>query len=133
MAVYACPAVCFARHGTPETPGALIGHEAVTYTRDNGGEAFTFRRDTAETSVNLAGRVRVSATEGLRAAVFAGIGLTVASEFAFSPELKSGEVVAVLQEWALPPISLSAVYPTGRLAGSKARAVVSFVEACLKS
>jgi DNA-binding transcriptional LysR family regulator len=40
--------------------------------------------------------------------------------------------VAVLQEWTLPPISLSAVYPIGRLASSKARAFVSFVEAYLK-
>jgi DNA-binding transcriptional LysR family regulator len=77
----------FERCGKPETPGELIGHQAVIYTRDNGGEAFTFRRGTEQTSIGLSGRVRISATEGLRAAVFAGVGLTVASEFAFSPEL----------------------------------------------
>jgi hypothetical protein len=33
-----------------------------------------------------------------------------------------------LEDWALPPTNLSAVYPTGRLASSKARAFVSFVE-----
>jgi DNA-binding transcriptional LysR family regulator len=129
--VMATPAY-FERQGTPEAPGDLIGHQAVIYTRDNGGEAFTFKRGTAETSLSLAGRVRVSATEGLRAAVLSGIGLTVGSEFAFSPELKSGQVVSVLEDWKLPPISLSAVYPTGRMAGSKARAFVSFVEDCLK-
>jgi DNA-binding transcriptional LysR family regulator len=64
--------------------------------------------------------------------VIAGAGFTVASEFAFSPELKSGEVVSVLEDWVLPPISLSAVYPTGRMASTKARAFVSFVEQCLK-
>jgi hypothetical protein len=31
----------------------------------------------------------------------------------------------------LPPTSLSAVFPTGRLASTKARAFVSFVERCL--
>jgi DNA-binding transcriptional LysR family regulator len=122
----------FERRGKPEAPGDLIGHQAVIYTRDNGGEAFTFKRGTAETSISLAGRVRVSATEGLRAAVISGIGLTVASEFAFSPELKSGEVMSALEDWILPPIILSAVYPTGRMASSKARAFVSFVEECLK-
>jgi DNA-binding transcriptional LysR family regulator len=73
-----------------------------------------------------------AATEGLRAAVLAGLGLTVASEFVFSPELKRGTVVTALDDWTLPAISLSAVYPTGRMASSKARAFVSFVEECLK-
>ncbi len=122
----------FARHGRPETPSDLIGHQAVIYTRDGGGESFTFKQGTAEISVSLAGRVRVSATEGLRAAILSGIGLTVASEFAFSPELDTQEVVAVLEEWRLPPVTLSAVYPTGRMASSKARAFVAFVEDCLK-
>jgi hypothetical protein len=56
------------------------------------------------------------------------MGLAVASEWLFSSELKSGKVVAILQDWALPPNSLSAVYPAGRLASTKARAFVSFVE-----
>lgn len=121
----------FQRHGTPQTPADLAEHQAVIYTRDNGGEAFIFQRGKAQTPVTIAGRVHVTATEGLRAAVIAGIGLTVASEFAFSPELESGEVIAVLEDWTLPPIILSAVYPTGRMASMKARAFVSFVEDCL--
>jgi DNA-binding transcriptional LysR family regulator len=56
------------------------------------------------------------------------MGLTVASEWLFSPELRSGKVVAILQDWVLPTTNLSAVYPTGRLASNKARAFVSFVE-----
>jgi DNA-binding transcriptional LysR family regulator len=122
----------FDRHGRPETPADLIAHQAVIYTREHPSDAFSFRRDGIETSVSISGRVRISATEGLRAAVLAGVGLTVASEFAFAPELKSGEVEPVLLDWSLPPITLSALYPTGRMAASKARAFVAFVEDCLK-
>jgi DNA-binding transcriptional LysR family regulator len=52
----------------------------------------------------------------------------VSSEWHFSPELRTGKVVAILEDWALPPANLFAVYPTGRLASTKARAFVSFVE-----
>jgi DNA-binding transcriptional LysR family regulator len=121
----------FARHGRPESPAALLGHQAVIYTRDQGGEAYTFSRGTEEMSVNLSGRVRISATEGLRAAVFSGIGLAISSGFAFGPELQSGQVVTALDDWSLPAIQLFAVYPTGRLASSKARAFAAFVEQCL--
>ncbi len=122
----------FQQHGKPSVPSDLIGHEVVVYTRDGGGESFTFRKGVAEMAVSVNGRLRVNATEGLRAAVIAGAGLTIASEFAFAPELRSGEVVTALDDWGLPPISLSAVFPTGRMASQKARAFVEFVEGCLQ-
>ena len=115
------------RHGTPISPGDLINHEAVIYTR-GGGESWMFRKANAEVSVVLQGRLKVTQAEGLREAVICDMGLTVASEWLFSSELRSGKVVAVLEDWALPTTSLSAVYPTGRLASTKARAFVSFVE-----
>ena len=81
----------------------------------------------------MQGRVKITATEGVRAAVIAGIGLTSVSEWSFTPELKSGAVVSVMDEWMLPSISLSAVYPTGRQASTKARQFAAFVEHCLAS
>ena len=121
----------FERHGKPMVPADLLAHQAVIYTRDGGGEDFTFRKETAEVSVKMQGRVKITATEGLRAAVLADMGLAIASEWAFTPELKSGAVVSVMDDWMLPPISLSAVYPTGRLASTKARQFTAFVEHCL--
>ena len=84
-------------------------------------------------SVAVSGHVRVSAAEGLRTAVLADMGLTVASDWMIAPELASGRVRRVLEPWALPPIDLWAVFPTGRLASAKARQFVSFVEAALST
>jgi DNA-binding transcriptional LysR family regulator len=67
----------------------------------------------------------------VRAAVIAGIGLSVVSEWAFTPELKSGVVMSAMDDWELPPVNLSAVYPTGRLASTKARQFTAFVEQCV--
>ncbi|WP_342050149.1 MULTISPECIES: LysR family transcriptional regulator [unclassified Cupriavidus] len=129
--VVATPAY-FERHRAPKAPSDLLSHRAVIYSRDlGGGENWTFRKDTIDQSVKLEGRVAISATEGLRAAVLSGMGLAVASEWAFSPELRSGEVVSVLDDWMLPSVPLSALYPTGRMASSKARQFAAFVEECL--
>src|SRR5437899_307456 len=116
------------RHGTPASPGELSRHQAIIYSRDAGWDSWTFRKGDAEAPVVLQGRLKVTAAEGLREAVHCDMGLAIASEWNFSPELKSGKVVAMLQDWELPPTNLSAVYPTGRLASTKARAFVSFVE-----
>ncbi len=119
------------RHGAPLSPADLPDHQAVIYTRDGGGQSWTFRRGNDSLSVDLRGRLRVSASEGLRAAVIAGIGLTVCSEWSFTPELRAGVVTSIMSDWYLPAINLSAVFPNGRLANSKARAFVTFVEQCL--
>jgi DNA-binding transcriptional LysR family regulator len=121
----------FERQGIPKEPADLLGHRAVIYTRDGGGEEWKFRKETAEVSVKMQGQVKITATEGVRAAVIADMGLAIASEWAFTPELKSGKVVSVMDDWMLPTISLSAVYPTGRLASTKARQFATFVETCL--
>jgi DNA-binding transcriptional LysR family regulator len=117
-----------ARRGSPSSPADLAGHEAVTYTQGRFG-TWAFRKDAAEISVAVGGRVRVSSAEGTRAAVLAGLGLTIASDWMFAPELASGEAVKLLTDWALPPIDLWAVFPTGRMASTKARAFADFVAA----
>src|ERR1700682_3112897 len=114
------------RQRTPMSPGELINHQAVIYTRGGGGASWTFRKGTAEVPVVLQGRLKVTQAEGVREAVICDMGLAVASEWLFSSELRSGKVVAILQDWVLPTTSLSAVYPTGRLASTKARAFILF-------
>ena len=121
-----------ARAGTPASPAEIAGHQAVVYTRYEAAP-WTFRHTGgAEASVSVGGRLRVTAAEGLRAAVLADMGLAVASEWMFTNELASGAVVELLPDWALPPIDLWALFPSGRLASAKARAFADFVGEVLK-
>jgi DNA-binding transcriptional LysR family regulator len=122
----------FGRSGVPATPAELSGHAAVIYAPDGGGDTWSFRRGTTEVSVRVSGQLRVSAAEGVRAAVLIDMGLAIASRWMFSPELAAGTVRAVLTDWSLPSIDLWAVYPTGRMPSAKARAFAAFVEAELK-
>lgn len=127
--VMATPAY-LARHGVPRVPAEIAAHETLVYTQL--GNTWTFRKEGAEASVAVSGRVRFTAAEGIRAAVKADMGLCVTSDWMFWPELGSGEVVRVLQDWELPAIDLWAVFPTGRLASAKARAFADFVSAALR-
>ena len=118
----------FARAGEPLTPDDLIAHQAIIYDQAAGGVDWTFRRGPIATSVTITGRVHVPAAEGVREAVFAGLGLTVASEWMFARELASGAVRRVLQDWTLPPIGLWALFPKGRDANATARVFADFIE-----
>ena len=121
----------FAKHGEPKSPAELIAHQTVIYTPDGGGVSWTFRQGSTETSVAVGGRLKVTAAEGLREAVFAHLGIAITSEWNFAPELASGIVASVLNDWELPTLDLWAVYPTGRMASAKAREFASFVETCI--
>lgn len=81
--------------------------------------------------MTINGRIRISAAEGVRAAVLSHQGLTMASEWMFAPELASGAVREVMSEWTLPNQDLWAVFPTGRMASAKARAFVEYVQGLL--
>lgn len=113
-------------------PADLAAHAAIVYDSKGGGISWVFQQGDAEVSVAVAGRVRVSAAEGVRAAVFANMGLVVASEWMFSPELASGQVRRVMEDWSVAPMDLWAVFPSGRKASAKARAFVAFVESVMQ-
>jgi DNA-binding transcriptional LysR family regulator len=114
-------------YGTPESPSGLAQHQAIVYEQRLGGPTWVFRKDEAESSVTMKGRVHVSAAEGVREGVLAGMGYAIASEWMFTEELRSGSVLSVLDDWVLPDIELFVIFPPGRQASAKARAFANFI------
>jgi len=117
-------------HGVPRTPNELAAHQVVIYDHQrSGGATWTFRQGTTEATVHVSGRLRVTAAEGVREGVLAGLGLSIGgSEWMFAPELKSGQILAVLEDWSLPSVDMWAIFPTGRQASAKARTFARFIE-----
>ncbi|MCB1487377.1 MAG: LysR family transcriptional regulator [Bauldia sp.] len=122
----------FALSGTPEHPSDLERHEAIVLSIERGPLAWTFARRAESVRIAPSGRVRVSAAEGVRAAVLAGLGYTIGSEWGFGRDLAEGRVREVLTAWSLPPVDLWALYPGGRQASARARAFVAFVAGRLR-
>lgn len=113
-----------------EQPDDLMNHPCILYTR-GGTLKPVFHRDAEERKVTLRTRLRLSAAEGVRAAVLADLGFTLAADFMFRPELENGSVCRYLQDWSLPSVDLWALYPSGRLTSAKARAFTDFVARCV--
>ena len=125
--VVASPAY-LSRRGVPNAPADLVEHDAIVYNQSSGGEEWRFRRGTSETSVRIQRRLTLSAAEGVRAAVIAAQGFAISSRWMFAPELESGQVVSLLDEWTLPSMDLWVIYPSGRLTSTKARTFVKWFE-----
>src|SRR6266700_4770628 len=120
------------RKGVPSTQADLLEHHGIIYGQNAGGQEWVFRRGTSEISLRLQTRLTFSAAEGVREAVLAGQGFAIASRWLFAPELATGEVIPVLQDWGLPPMELWVIYPSGRLTSSKARAFIEWFEGVMR-
>ena len=118
----------FKAAGVPRIPADLVRHQVIIYEQPLGGPTWIFRQGATEASVSLGGRVRLNTTVGVRKCVLADLGLAIASEWMFAPELKAKTVKTVLTDWSLPPVEAWAIFPAGRQASAKARAFASFIE-----
>ena len=118
----------FKQRGTPLLPEDLIEHPAIVFSRGEGGEEVRFVKAEVSRDVVLRPKLRISALEGVRAAVLAGMGVAVASEWIFTEELAGGQVCEALADWEMSRLDLWAVLPGGRHASPKARAFIAFVE-----
>jgi DNA-binding transcriptional LysR family regulator len=114
--------------GVPRVPADLMTHQVITYEHPLGGPAWTFRQEAAKVSIRIGGRVHLNTAVGIRECVLANLGLAIASEWMFAPELKTKLVQPVLTDWSLPAVEAWAIFPAGRRASAKARAFASFIE-----
>jgi len=118
--------------GIPSNPAELSQHSMVVHAHQRSSEMWTFRQGASESSIRISGRLCMSASEGVRAAVLGGMGLTIMPEWMFAAELASEAVCPVLTDWTLPAADLWAVFPTGHMISAKARTFAAFVESALR-
>ena len=114
------------RAGTPSCPADLTGHALITGSGGDRPHAWTFDKDGRRCSIRVEGRVMTAVNEGATAAAVAGLGITQTSVWGCRAELRRGDLVAVMTDWALDPVELYALFPAGRAPAPAARAFVDY-------
>ncbi|MGE3918718.1 MAG: LysR family transcriptional regulator [Hyphomicrobiaceae bacterium] len=122
----ASPAYQKAR-GTPRTPGDLIGHDCIVYTRLATGDCWHFESKSGPLAVTVSGRYRVDNSEAVREGVLAGLGIAVIPAFAFSDEVERGAVKVLLKAYEPKLLPLNAVYASRRYVPLRVRAMIDFL------
>jgi DNA-binding transcriptional LysR family regulator len=89
--------------------------------------ALIFTNGERRVSVGVEGRITCAANEGATAVAVVGLGITVSSIWGVRAELERGALVRVLEDWAMPPVELHAVFSPGRPPTPAARAFAEHV------
>ena len=123
-----------ARNGVPETPQQLRNHCCLTYTLVPVPNEWRYRGpDGGLEGVIVDGRMRCNSDEGLKAAALHGLGIVQFPEIFVREELAAGELITVLDDFAPPPDSIYAVFPSRENLAPKVRVFVDHVATALKS
>jgi len=109
--VCAAPAY-LARHGTPQTLEALAAHECLAITPAGGQSGvWSFQDGDRPVSVRVQGKLDCNDGELLHRWAREGLGLAWRSTWEIQAELATGDLVTVLDAFALPDYDIRAVYP----------------------
>jgi DNA-binding transcriptional LysR family regulator len=79
----------------------------------------------------LSPRIRSRSATGVVACAVAGLGVATASIWMCAEALAMGEVIEILTDYALDPITAYVVFPAGRKASQRARAFSDYLEQAL--
>jgi DNA-binding transcriptional LysR family regulator len=120
--LFAAPAY-LARRGTPSEPEALMEHDALRILARTGDPMlWVLARGEERWEGIPPGRVTANSPELLMRMALAGAGITVVNDHFAMQYLQRGELVPVLPDWHLPPVSAWAVFPGRRLMPARTRA-----------
>ena len=118
----------FARHGKPQSPEELAGHNCLAFTLQGGQQrGWTFQQDGQQLAVKVGGNLACNDGELLFSWVRQGVGLGWRSTWEIQGELRRGELVTVLDEFALPDYDIQAVYPQQRYLPAKVRHFIDYL------
>lgn len=132
MEMYLCAAPDYvAKHGSPSKIAQLADHQRIlfapvarvqSWTLSHGKERYEFSRPARLVSNNFA---------TVRAALIAGAGIGVCSNFMVNDDITAGRLVRVLPKWSSPVSTVYAVYPSRQNVAPKLTTFLTHVSAAL--
>lgn len=116
------------KHGRPQRPEELLGHECITISTLPDLSRWPFLIDGELRHLEVAGRIRVDNAETLLQLVIAGLGIFRSADNLVGEPIRRGLLVPLLTHaHYVEPVPLAAVYPQGRHHSPAVRAFVDFL------
>lgn len=117
-----------ARHGTPQVPDDLIGHNCLSFNFRRAEPGWPFREDGRDRALAVTGSIEANNGESLAQLALAGVGIARVGRFAVEEDLASGALVPLLE--AFNPQDrepLHALFVGGSTTPARVRVFVDFI------
>lgn len=125
--------VYLARHGNPETPEDLLGHNCLNFNFRRAEPIWPFRRDGRDFSLPVRGNIEANNGETLGQLAAAGVGIARVGAFSVAHDLATGALVPLLEGFNPRDVELiHAVFVGGLNIPARVRVFVDFLAAHLR-
>ncbi|WP_051216288.1 LysR family transcriptional regulator [Ferrimonas futtsuensis] len=123
--------VCFvasqdylAEHGLPKHPKELVNHKMLIDGSNRQPGRLHYIENGREQQVSVQGQIEINQGPVLGQLAAAGLGIAQLPDFMVKDAINRGELVPILEEFSLPRIQVSLVYPASKLTDPTLRAFI---------
>jgi DNA-binding transcriptional LysR family regulator len=121
-----------AKHGIPNTPEDLYNHSCLVNWASSPRNKWKFKGKTGYTTINVSGRMQSNVADANRIAAVNGLGLVMLATYVVGRDIEKGKLIAVLEDYTLPPLDIHAVYPHRKYLSAKVRRFLDFLQTWLQ-
>lgn len=113
-----------ARHGTPQHPNELAGHNCLTYARGGWSEPWLVEGADGPVLIEANGNIFSNNGDLLLASAVEGAGIISMPDFIVWDSIREGRLVRILDDYTFPEVGMYAIYPPTRHLSAKIRTFV---------
>jgi DNA-binding transcriptional LysR family regulator len=121
-----------AKRGIPNTPEDLYNHSCLVNWASSPRNKWKFKGKTGYTTINVTGRMQSNVANANRIAAVNGLGLVMLATYVVGRDIEKGKLIPVLEDYALPPLDIYAVYPHRKYLSAKVRRFLDFLQTWLQ-
>ncbi len=118
------------RRGTPLRPADLVDHDCLVFTTS--GARWEFQSEQGLIGIDVRAKLRTNNGTAICQSALAGGGIAVLSDYLARAPLQSGQLLEVLQGFAVPGLWLKALVPNNRIELPRVRLLLDWLEQKLK-
>lgn len=130
------------KHGVPDSPNELLGHNCLFYPRGSDAPAWTFELPASDTgsgervTVPITGNFATNNSEALRDAALQHLGIALLPDFSAQAAMDTGALLPVLDRWDLKGAfadEIHLVRPYSRQIPRSVTALVEYLRSCFST
>ncbi|OQK16844.1 LysR family transcriptional regulator [Methyloprofundus sedimenti] len=123
----------FAEYGKPLLPEDLENHSCLINWTFPPRNKWKFKGLEGEREIQVHGRMETNAADPIRIAAKKDLGLVMLPEYIVARDIEKGYLQVVLDDYAIAPVDIHAVYPHRKYLSAKVRAFLTFLEEWLRT
>ncbi len=119
-------------YGVPKSPADLVNHSCLVNWASTPRNKWQFKGENGYTAITVSGRMQANVADAIRTAAIGGLGLVMLATYVVGKDIEKGRLKVVLEDYALPPLDIYAVYPHRKYLSAKVRRFMDFLQVWLE-